>query len=40
MVFKSNPFYPPRMELSRHGFLWISKRFILATGRKAWGWAY
>lgn len=39
MLFRSNPCYQPEFACDRRGILIITRRFIFATGSRAWGWA-
>lgn len=39
MLIRSNPCYRPTFAYDRRGLLLITRRFILATGSRATGWA-
>lgn len=40
MLIRSNPCYRPQFAYSRaQGLILITRRLIIATGSRAWGWA-
>jgi len=38
MLIRKHSFYTPRLARDEHGFLLITKRWIIATGRYAYVW--